>query len=103
MSSKTITIPVQGMTCASCSSNVERALYKVEGVSEVNVNLATERAKVTVTKGDLPLDSLVEAVSKAGYDVPIEKIMLPIGGMTCASCVAHVEGALDGVPGVIAV
>jgi Cu+-exporting ATPase len=75
----------------------------VEGVSEVNVNLATERAKVTVTKGDLPLDSLVEAVSKAGYDVPIEKIMLPIGGMTCASCVAHVEGALDGVPGVIAV
>ena len=103
MSTKNIVLPVQGMTCASCSSNVERALSKVEGVSSVNVNLATERANVTFTNGDLPLDTLVEAVASAGYEVPVEKIALPIGGMTCASCVAHVEGVLSDVPGVVGV
>lgn len=103
MSTKNIVLPVRGMTCASCSSNVERALSKVEGVSSVNVNLATERANVTFTNGDLPLDTLVEAVASAGYEVPFEKVALPIGGMTCASCVAHVEGALSDVPGVVEV
>ncbi len=103
MSKKTIALPVQGMTCASCSSNVERALSKVDGVSNVNVNLATERASVTFSNGDLPLDTLVDAVASAGYEVPVEKVVLPIGGMTCASCVAHVEGALGDVHGVVEV
>jgi Cu+-exporting ATPase len=78
-------------------------LGKVEGVSAVNVNLATERATVTVSNGDFPVDTLVEAVESAGYEVPTEKVILPIGGMTCASCVAHVEGALSDVPGVLEV
>ena len=46
MSNKQITLPVEGMTCASCVSHVQKALEKVEFVSEVNVNLATERASV---------------------------------------------------------
>ncbi len=44
---------------------------------------------------------LVEAVGETGYEIPVEKTILPIGGMTCASCVAHVEGALRDVPGVV--
>ena len=44
---------------------------------------------------------MVHAVQDTGYDVPLESMIIPIGGMTCASCVSTVEGALSGVPGVI--
>ncbi len=97
---KELTIPVAGMTCASCVSHVERALNEVPGVSKVAVNLATERATVQFSNGNIGTDVLIEAVRNSGYDVPIESINLPIGGMTCASCVAHVEKGLAGVPGV---
>ncbi|MEE9216414.1 MAG: heavy metal translocating P-type ATPase [Anaerolineales bacterium] len=101
MSNKQITLPVEGMTCASCVSHVEKALEKVKFVSEVNVNLATERASVSYDDGQIEIADLVEAVGETGYEIPVEKVILPIGGMTCASCVAHVEGALRDVPGVV--
>jgi Cu+-exporting ATPase len=101
MSDKQITLPVEGMTCASCVSHVENALKKVEYVSEVNVNLATERASLVYDEDQVEVADLVDAVGETGYEIPVEKTSLPIGGMTCASCVAHVEGALRDVPGVI--
>ncbi|HEC34054.1 MAG TPA: heavy-metal-associated domain-containing protein, partial [Chloroflexi bacterium] len=100
---KQITLPVQGMTCASCVAHVERALKGVEGVSDVNVNLATERASVIVDPKLVPLDRLVDTVRDTGYDVATETVSLPIGGMTCASCASHVEGALAKTPGVLSV
>jgi len=103
VNSETMMLPIEGMTCASCVTNIERALMKAEGVSEVNVNLATEKAMVLSSNVDLVLGELVQAIKNAGYDVPLERMQLPIGGMTCASCVAHVEGALGDVPGVVQV
>ena len=103
MSNDQIILPVHGMTCASCVGNVERALNKVEGVARANVNLATERANVVFANGDVDVQDLVQAVQESGYEIPVEKIILPIGGMTCSSCVAHVEGALGDVPGVVEV
>ena len=47
------------------------------------------------------LTQLVKAVSDAGYEAVVETIEIGVGGMTCASCVAHVEKALSAVPGVI--
>ena len=99
MTTKTVALPVQGMTCASCVGHVERALRQVVGVSGAQVNLASERATVELNL-DLGLGSVVGAVRDAGYDVPTEKATLPVGGMTCASCVARVERALKKVPGV---
>jgi Cu+-exporting ATPase len=101
MSGKQVTLPIQGMTCASCVTHVAHGLEKVAGVAEVQVNLATEKATVVFDDGAVPLTSLIQAVKETGYDVVTEKIILPIGGMTCASCVAHVEGALASVPGVV--
>jgi Cu+-exporting ATPase len=103
MSAKQVTMPIQGMTCASCVNHVAQGLEKVPGVAEVQVNLATEKATVTFDDGPVPLTTLVQAVQETGYDVATEKVSLPIGGMTCASCVAHVEGALAQVPGVLSV
>ena len=94
-----LTLPVGGMTCASCVGRVERALKAVPGVIEAQVNLATERAQIT-TSGGSDRSALVAAIEGAGYDVPAEPVDLLIEGMTCASCVARVERALKAVPGV---
>ena len=88
------------MTCASCVRRVERALQKVEGVTEAGVNLATERATVKYDPALVTLDSLKAAVERAGYTVPTEEVSLPIEGMTCASCVRRVEKGLAKLPGV---
>ncbi|WP_275426326.1 heavy metal translocating P-type ATPase [Bradymonas sediminis] len=58
------TLPIEGMTCASCVGRVERALMDIPGVREVSVNLATERAHI---RGSADSDALVAAVAKAGY------------------------------------
>ena len=95
-----IVLPIEGMTCASCVAHVGHALEGAPGVAEVHVNLATEKATVTVADRHAGLGALVHAVEDAGYTVATNKVTLAIGGMTCASCVSHVEGALQGVEGV---
>ena len=91
-------LPISGMTCASCAGRVERALRKVPGTRRAEVNLAREQAQVDTD--DAALDALVDAVERAGYQVPTRAVDLAIGGMTCASCVGRVERALRKVPGV---
>src|SRR5262249_20617454 len=92
------TLPVQGMTCASCVARVERALQRVPGVASASVNLATESAAV---QGTADAAALIGAVEQAGYAVARETVALAIEGMTGASCVARVERALERVPGVL--
>ena len=96
-----ISIPVRGMTCASCVAHVEHALRGVDGVEDVAVNLATERATLRFDPQAVRMAELVRAVQETGYEVPAETVILPIGGMTCAACVAHVEEALSRLPGVV--
>ena len=96
-----VTLPIRGMTCAACVSHVEKAIGSVEGVSSVSVNLAVETAAVELSGGEVPVEDLRRAVANAGYSIPPSKATLTIGGMTCAACVSHVEGALQGVTGVI--
>ncbi|MFC4929728.1 heavy metal translocating P-type ATPase [Massilia sp. GCM10023247] len=96
-----LSLPIEGMTCASCVGRVEAALRRVDGVASVAVNLATERAEVRPS-GDGKVDraALVRAIEQAGYDVPAQTVELSVEGMTCASCVGRVERALQAVPGV---
>jgi len=96
-----ITLPVKGMTCASCVAHVESALRQVEGVAAVSVNLATEKAALELDTAAISLKRLREAVDRAGYRIPTSQTTLNIVGMTCASCVAQVEDALKGVAGVV--
>src|SRR3990172_9449719 len=98
--SATLTLPVRGMTCASCVSHVESALKEVPGVASVTVSLGTERATIQFANGGVPIERLRAAVQDVGYDVPVESTTLSVSGMTCASCVSHVEGALKELPGV---
>ncbi|WP_336691524.1 heavy metal translocating P-type ATPase [Delftia acidovorans] len=73
-----VELEVEGMTCASCVGRVERALKKVEGVQSASVNLATERAVVTLA-GGANVAALVAAVHKAGYEAR------PLGGSAGAA------------------
>jgi len=70
---QTLSLRIEGMTCASCVSRVEKALKQVPGVLSASVNLATETAEVGVTGGAAMLPALKAAVAKAGYqahDIP---------------------------------
>jgi len=105
----TIELEIDGMTCASCVSRVEKALAKVPGVTRASVNLATERATIDAAP-DVSASRLAEAVQQAGYGATAVAATPPpaasrdlefdIGGMTCASCAGRVEKALAAVPGV---
>ena len=98
-SAPTLSLPIEGMTCASCVKRVEKALRAVPGVVDANVNLATEAASVA---GPAELGALRAAIEKAGYGLREQDLTLAIEGMTCASCVGRVEKALRKVPGVLA-
>ena len=87
------------MTCASCVAHVEKALTGLPGVRTATVNLATESASIDAASIDAA--RLRAAVEQAGYTVPTERATLRVDGMTCASCVSHVERALRQVPGVL--
>ena len=100
---KDYTLPITGMTCASCATSIEKSLRGVSGVLQANVNPATDTAQISVEESAVEVFDLVSAVRNAGYDVSTNSIALPIGGMTCASCVAHVESALSDLPGVVKV
>ena len=67
---------ITGMTCASCVRRVERAIERVPGVSEVAVNLATERARVTALPGPATAKAVIAAVSEAGYEA---RVAVPAG------------------------
>ncbi|MEG0557445.1 MAG: heavy metal translocating P-type ATPase, partial [Comamonas sp.] len=98
-----VELQVEGMTCASCVGRVERALKKVPGVQQAVVNLATEKASLTIddpAQASAILPQVVAAIEKAGYVVPTQSVDLQVNGMTCASCVGRVERALKKVPGV---
>jgi Cu+-exporting ATPase len=115
-----VTFPVTGMTCASCVRRIEKALNRVAGVQDANVNLATERARVVYDPSVATLPNMQAAIEKAGYGVrdfpqrtlppstpaplvpplPSGEMTLPIKGMTGASCVRRIEKALNQVGGV---
>ena len=92
---------IQGMHCASCVSGVEKALLAVAGVQKAVVNLAAERGSVLYDPGTANPAGLVKAVAEAGFTPVVETLTIPISGISCASCVVTIEGALRGTPGVV--
>jgi len=99
--SANLTLPISGMTCAACVSRVEKGLLEVPGVAIASVNLATERASVTLDPKVVSAEQLAEAIGSLGYDLHPEETTLAVTGMTCGACVSRVENALNAVPGVL--
>ncbi len=61
------TLKIEGMTCAACAKAVERAVSKLDGIGDVNVNLATEKLTVSFEPAQVRLSTIKQAVEKAGY------------------------------------
>lgn len=101
MAEKTLTLPVIGMTCANCVSNVERSVRKVDGISAASVNLVAERATVTFdNKAAQPAD-IVARIEKSGFSVPTATLELPVTGMTCVNCSNNIVRKVKKLDGVI--
>ncbi len=98
---------ISGMTCAACSARIERVLGKIDGITSVSVNLATEKMTVDADESKIAVETIIKAVEKAGYkaqqQVSNDTKTLKIIGMTCAACASRIEkvvGKIDGVKSV---
>jgi len=96
-------LKISGMTCTMCSSTIEKSLSGLPGVSRAQVNLGNELASVEYDPTQVNLGDLEKAVTDAGYGTVNEKVILKIGGMTCATCEKTVTDALKQLDGVVKV
>ncbi|GMA60639.1 cation transporter [Alicyclobacillus fastidiosus] len=62
-----LTLLVEGMTCAACAARIEKVVARIDAVKSVNVNLATEKARISYMPGAVEESDLIRAVEKAGY------------------------------------
>ncbi|MCK4938639.1 MAG: copper ion binding protein, partial [Methanosarcinales archaeon] len=97
------TIGVTGMTCASCSQNIEKGLGKLPGVSKAVVNLTTEKASIEYNPDQTNPEQFTKTITDLGYGVVKDSVTLNITGMTCASCVQNIEKGLRKLDGVFKV
>jgi heavy metal translocating P-type ATPase len=85
-----ISVQIEGMSCASCVGRAEKALALVPGVTTAVVNLANESAQIN---GDNTLENkaIVSALATAGYPAVTDEVTLDVSDMSCASCVGRLE------------
>jgi Cu+-exporting ATPase len=95
------TIPIQGMSCATCASTIEDAVAKLDGVDSIDVNFATDEAAIEYDPDVVSLPAIYQAIEDAGYTPEKVTATISIMGMTCATCVETNEEALESVPGVL--
>lgn len=103
MEMKQIILPIEGMTCASCVSTIEKALLNLQGVKSAKVNLAAGKAYIEYIEEKISVTEMAKAVKDVGYQAGMEEVSLSVHGMTCASCVSKVEKAVGQLPGVVKV
>ena len=102
MATKTITLPITGMTCANCVSTVERNLKKLDGVQTAAVNLASERAAVEYDPAKLGQSALIARIERAGYGVALGEAVLPILRLGDEADARRLQKALAALEGVTA-
>jgi len=96
---KDITMDITGMTCAACSSRVEKVLNRTDGV-EANVNLTTEKASIQYDPAIISIDEIEKKIERVGYSVAVERTEFDITGMTCTACANRIEKVLNREAGV---
>ncbi len=94
-------LKISGMTCATCALTIEKSLSNLGGVTSAKVNLGNEKAVVEYNPVKVKLLDLEKAVLDAGYGIINEKVIIRIGGMTCAMCVKTIENALKKLDGIL--
>ena len=89
-----IKLKIQGMSWESCAARIEKVLSKYEYIDTVNVNLLQEYAYLKLKEG-YDIETIVDKIKKAGYDVPVKTSKFDIEGMSCQSCASRIEKVLN--------
>ncbi|MDU2132698.1 MAG: cation transporter, partial [Finegoldia magna] len=89
-----IKLKIQGMHCQACAARIEKVLNKYEYVDTVNVNLLQEYAYLKLKEG-YDIETIVDKIKSAGFDVPIKTSKFDIEGMSCQACAARIEKVLN--------
>ncbi|WP_232700670.1 heavy metal translocating P-type ATPase [Halobacterium wangiae] len=102
MSQRTSHINIQGMSCANCSQSISEAVTSLDGVSEANINFATDEGSVTYDPEEVSLGELFDAIEDAGYSPVTDSVTIAVTDMSCANCSETIQDALEKTPGVVA-
>lgn len=94
-----VDVPIEGMTCTTCATRIEKNLNKLPGVHAV-VNFASEHAHIEFDSSHAKPDDLLRSIEKAGYRVQESVTDLAITGMTCVACAQRIEKVLNKLPSV---
>ena len=98
---KTVSLPITGMSCASCAAKIEKGITGLSGIITASVNFATEKISITYDPEKVHLNDFVKTIKELGYGAGVESVTISVRGMSCASCVQKVTKALNRVDGVV--
>ena len=97
---KHMDLPIEGMHCASCVLSVNKTFGKVEGVEEVDADLAANKLHITVDTKKISYEEMERLVKNLGFELHTNEMTLRIQGMHCASCTMNVENFLIRLDGI---
>ncbi len=99
---KKISMKIEGMSCSSCANRLEKAINKLEGIEQGNVNFATEMLTVVYDEAKTSPVAVELAVEKAGFKVrkDIKDYSFKVKGMSCSSCANRLERLVQKLEGV---
>ena len=100
MTQKESTIKITGMTCAACSTRIEKGLNRLSGVDKATINLPLEQGHIVYDDTITSEAEIIKKVQALGYDVVTEQLEFDVVGMTCAACANRIEKRLGKMPGV---
>jgi len=106
----TNTISIGGMTCAACAAGIEAAVKELAGSTVATVNFATEKLVVEYDENKISLDEIIKTIEKMGFSTTVateatvdtmREVIIPIVGMTCATCAQALEKAFSDSSGIV--
>lgn len=97
---KSMDLPIEGMHCASCVLSVNKTFEKIEGVEEVDADLAANKLHITVNPKKISYEEMERLVRNLGFELHSDEMTLRIQGMHCASCTMNVENFLIRLDGI---
>ena len=97
---KHMDLPIEGMHCASCVLSVNKTFEKIEGVEEVDADLAANKLHITVNTKKISYEEMERLVKNLGFELHCDEMTLRIQGMHCASCTMNVENFLIRLDGI---
>jgi P-type Cu+ transporter len=97
---KKLVLNIGGMSCINCARSIEKALKKLNGITQATINLAAEKALIDYNPDVVDQKTIEDTITEVGYQVIHDKLSIQVGGMTCVNCAKTIEKALNAKEGV---